>query len=212
MKTKAAILWGLNQPWEIEEVELDGPKRDEVTVKLVASGLCHSDHHLVTGDIPRPFPVVGGHEGAGIVVDVGPGSHSVEVGDHVVMSFLPACGRCRPCARGISNLCELGALLMVGPQLDGTYRFHSRGQGVGQNCVLGTFAEYTTVPVASVIKIDPSIDLAKAAASRHGRSGQPGVGPRRRAGGHCRADCESCTRLDDQSALVYATRDQKGIA
>ena len=163
MKTKAAILWGLNQPWEIEEVELDGPKRDEVTVKLVASGLCHSDHHLVTGDIPRPFPVVGGHEGAGIVVDVGPGSHSVEVGDHVVMSFLPACGRCRPCARGISNLCELGALLMVGPQLDGTYRFHSRGQGVGQNCVLGTFAEYTTVPVASVIKIDPSIDLAKAA-------------------------------------------------
>ena len=77
MKTKAAILWGLNQPWEIEEVELDGPKRDEVTVKLVASGLCHSDHHLVTGDIPRPFPVVGGHEGAGIVVDVGPGSHSV---------------------------------------------------------------------------------------------------------------------------------------
>lgn len=163
MKTKAAILWGLNQKWEIEEVKLDGPKHGEVTVKLAASGLCHSDHHLVTGDIPRSFPVVGGHEGAGIIVETGPGVDSVAVGDPVVMSFLPACGRCRPCARGMSNLCELGALLMVGPQLDGTYRFHSRGHDVGQNCVLGTFAEYTTVPVASVIKIDPSINLAKAA-------------------------------------------------
>lgn len=73
MKTKAAVMWGLHQKWEVEEVDLDGPKENEVLVKLVASGLCHSDDHLVTGDMPMPLPVVGGHEGAGVIVDVGPG-------------------------------------------------------------------------------------------------------------------------------------------
>ena len=121
MKTKAAVLWGLNQKWEVDEVDLDGPKYGEVLVKLAASGLCHSDHHLVTGDLPRPLPVVGGHEGAGTVVEVGPGVTGLAEGDSVVLSFVPACGRCRPCARGMSNLCELGAYLMLGPQLDGTY-------------------------------------------------------------------------------------------
>ena len=163
MKTKAAVLWGLNQKWEVDEVELDGPKYGEVMIKLAASGLCHSDHHLVTGDIPRPLPVVGGHEGAGTVVDVGPGVTGLSEGDSVVLSFLPACGRCRPCARGMSNLCELGAYLMLGPQLDGTYRFHGRGQDIGQNCVLGSFSEYTTVPEASVIKLDDGTPLDKAA-------------------------------------------------
>ncbi|HZN79639.1 MAG TPA: alcohol dehydrogenase catalytic domain-containing protein, partial [Mycobacterium sp.] len=163
MKTKAAVLWGLNQKWEVEEVDLDGPKHGEVTVKLAASGLCHSDYHIVTGDMPRPLPCVGGHEGAGIVVEVGKGVHDLAEGDPVVFSFLPACGRCRPCASGMSNMCELGAYLMLGPQIDGTYRFHARGQDVGQNCVLGAFSEYTTVPEASVIKIDASIPLDKAA-------------------------------------------------
>jgi NADPH:quinone reductase-like Zn-dependent oxidoreductase len=87
VKTTAAILWGLNQTWEIDEVELDGPKHGEVTVKMIASGLCHSDHHLVTGDIPHPFPVVGRHEGAGIVVEVGRDTGEVDVGDRVVLSF-----------------------------------------------------------------------------------------------------------------------------
>jgi len=163
VKTKAAVLWGLNQKWEVEEVELDGPKAGEVMVKLSFSGLCHSDHHLVTGDIPRPLPVVGGHEGAGVVVEVGPAVSGIAEGDSVVLSFLPACGRCQPCARGMSNLCELGALLMLGPQIDGTYRFHARGKDIGQNCVLGTFAEYTTVPVASVVKVDANAPLDKAA-------------------------------------------------
>lgn len=163
MKTKAAVLWGLNQKWEVEEVDLDGPKHGEVTVKLTASGLCHSDYHIVTGDMPRPLPCVGGHEGAGIVVEVGEGVHDLAEGDPVIFSFLPVCGRCRPCARGMSNMCELGAYLMLGPQIDGTYRFHSRNQNVGQNCVLGAFAEYTTVHQASVIKIDASIPLDKAA-------------------------------------------------
>ena len=163
MKTKAAVLWGLNQKWEVEEVDLDGPKEAEVLVKLTASGLCHSDHHLVTGDMPMPLPVVGGHEGAGVVVEVGPGVTDVAEGDPVVLSFIPACGRCTACARGMSNLCELGANILNGPQLDGTYRFHARGQDLGQVCVLGTFSEYTVVPVSSVIKVDPGVPLDKAA-------------------------------------------------
>lgn len=163
MKTKAAVLWGLNQKWEVEELELDGPKENEVLVKLTASGLCHSDAHLVTGDMPMNLPVVGGHEGAGVVADVGPGVTEVEVGDHVVLSFIPACGRCRPCAGGMSNLCEYGAAIMAGPQLDGTFRFHGRGQDIGQMCVVGTFSEYTVVPVFSVVKVDKDLPLDVAA-------------------------------------------------
>src|SRR5581483_7460665 len=120
MKTMAAVLWGINQKWEVEEVDLDGPKEAEVLVKMTASGLCHSDYHVVTGDLPAPLPMVGGHEGAGVVVEVGPGVKEVAEGDHVVMSFLPSCGHCKPCARGMSNLCDLGAYLMTGTQLDGT--------------------------------------------------------------------------------------------
>lgn len=163
MKTKAAVLWGLNQKWEIEEVDLDEPKTGEVMVKLTASGLCHSDEHLVTGDIPVPFPIVGGHEGAGIIHKVGPGVTEIAEGDPVVLSFLPACGRCDYCARGITNLCDLGAHIIQGPQLDGTYRFHARSKGLGQMCLLGTFSEYTVVPVASVVKVDPGTPLDKAA-------------------------------------------------
>lgn len=163
MKTKAAVLWGLNQKWEVEEIDLDGPARGEVMVKMVASGLCHSDEHLVTGDLQMMMPVVGGHEGAGVVVAVGDNVTDVAEGDHVVLSFIPACGRCGPCARGISNLCELGMHLLKGPQLDGTHRFHARGRDVGQMCLLGTFSEYTVVPTASVVKVDHGVALDKAA-------------------------------------------------
>ena len=92
----------------------------------------------MTGDLPAPLPLIGGHEGAGVVVEVGPGVKEVAEGDHVVMSFLPACGRCKPCARGMSNLCDLGAYLLTGAQLDGTFRFHARGRDVGQFLLLGT--------------------------------------------------------------------------
>lgn len=163
MKTKAAVLWGLHQKWEVEELDLDGPKEHEVLVKLTASGLCHSDDHLVTGDMPMNLPVVGGHEGAGVVADVGPGVTEVEIGDHVVLSFIPACGRCTECARGRSNLCVYGAAIVAGPQLDGTFRFHGRGHDIRQMCVLGTFSEYTVVPIASVVKVDNDIPLDKAA-------------------------------------------------
>jgi S-(hydroxymethyl)glutathione dehydrogenase/alcohol dehydrogenase len=109
------------------------------------------------------MPVVGGHEGAGVVVEVGEGVTDVAEGDSVVLSFIPACGRCRPCIQGISNLCELGMHLLKGPQLDGTHRFHTRGHDVGQMCLLGTFSEYTVVPMASVVKIDKQVHLDKAA-------------------------------------------------
>jgi NDMA-dependent alcohol dehydrogenase len=163
MKTKAAVLWGQHEKWQVEDVELDPPHEGEVLVKLTASGLCHSDEHLVTGDIPVPFPMIGGHEGAGIVQGVGDNVSHVKEGDSVVLSFLPACGRCSYCARGMQNLCDLGMYLINGPQLDGTYRFHARDKGVGQMCLLGTFSEYTVVPGASVVKVDDGTALDKAA-------------------------------------------------
>jgi NDMA-dependent alcohol dehydrogenase len=163
MKTEAALLWGVNQEWKVEEVELDPPKAGEVLIKLAASGLCHSDEHLRTGDIPIPFPVVGGHEGAGVIQEVGPGVTSVQPGDHVVLAFVPACGICRYCSSGHSNLCDLGASIILGPALDGTYRFHARGEDVGQMCILGTFSPYTVVSEASVVKIDKDIPLHLAA-------------------------------------------------
>lgn len=163
MKTYAAVLWDRHQKWEIEEVELDGPKNAEVMVQLTASGLCHTDDHIITGDMPMALPAIGGHEGAGIVVEVGPGVTEVAAGDPVVFSFIPSCGRCEPCRKGMGNLCVLGAAVIAGPQLDGTHRFHARGQDLGQMCLLGTFSEYTVVPMPSVVKIDPGIPLDKAA-------------------------------------------------
>ncbi|MBS4729310.1 NDMA-dependent alcohol dehydrogenase [Mycobacterium sp. SM1] len=163
MKTRAAVLWDLGQKWEVDEVELDPPGPGEVLIRLIATGLCHSDEHLVTGDLPIPLPVVGGHEGAGTVAAAGPGVENLAEGDPVILTFLPACGRCSYCARGMGNLCEMGAAVMMGPQIDGTYRFHARGRDVGQMCLLGTFSEYTVVPAASVVKIDAGIPLDKAA-------------------------------------------------
>lgn len=184
MKTKAAILWGLDQDWSVEEVELDEPKEGEVLVKLAASGLCHSDEHLVTGDIPIPFPVVGGHEGAGVIEQVGPGVTDFDVGDHVVLAFIPSCGKCRYCTSGQTNLCDLGAAIILGPQLDGTYRFHARGEDVGQMCILGTFSPYTVVHQDSLVKIDKDIPLDKAALVGCGVT--TGFGSAARSGGGVR--------------------------
>lgn len=163
-KSKAAILWERHGPWSVEEVEIDDPVPGEVLVKLAASGLCHSDEHLVTGDIPIPLPVIGGHEGAGVVEAVGDGVKGVEVGDHVVLSFIPACGRCRWCSTGHQNLCDLGAHLLGGVAIaDGTHRIRARGQGIGTMSLLGTFSPYVVAHESSVIKIDPDLPLDKAA-------------------------------------------------
>jgi S-(hydroxymethyl)glutathione dehydrogenase/alcohol dehydrogenase len=163
MKMQAAVLWNANEDWSIEEVELDPPKDGEVLVSFEATGLCHSDHHARTGDLPiPPPPLVGGHEGAGIVQEVGPGVRGLKPGDHVVASFVPACGHCRWCASGQGNICDLGALLATGTQVDGTYRRHARDRELSAFCLLGTFAPYGTVSEASLVKIDDDLPLSRA--------------------------------------------------
>ena len=163
MKTKAAILWEVNQPWSVEEIELDAPKSGEVLVEVAASGLCHSDEHVVTGDLPFELPMIGGHEGAGTVKEVGPDVSWLKPGDHVVFGFIPSCGRCPSCSTGHSNLCDLGAALGLGMQIaDGTSRHHAQGKDLGLMCLLGTFAHHTVVNEASCIKVDDDIPLDRA--------------------------------------------------
>ena len=140
METEAAVLWERHADWSVEPIELDPPKEGEVLIRLAASGMCHSDEHLVTGDMPVALPIIGGHEGAGVVEEVGPGVTGLAPGDHVVLGFVPACGKCPSCATGHSNLCDVGATLMSGRQMDGTLRHHARGQDVATMVCLGTFA------------------------------------------------------------------------
>ena len=109
MKTKGAICWGPGEPWTIEELDMGEPVAGEVRIRLASAGMCHSDEHLRAGDAPAQFPLLGGHEGAGVVEAVGPNVTSLQEGDHVVSVFIPACGRCVWCARGQSNICDLGA-------------------------------------------------------------------------------------------------------
>jgi NDMA-dependent alcohol dehydrogenase len=176
MQTRAAILWEPHTEWSVEDIELDPPKRGEILVKLAASGLCHSDEHMVTGDMVidpemaeafglKQFPVIGGHEGAGVVEEVGPDTVGFEVGDHVVFSFIPSCGKCPSCSTGKQHLCDLGAFLLGGVQLtDFTARHHSKdGKDLGTMVALGTFAPYTVVSVDSAIKIEKHIPLERAA-------------------------------------------------
>jgi NDMA-dependent alcohol dehydrogenase len=163
METEAAILWGRGEDWKVETITLDPPKAGEVLVRIVASGMCHSDEHLRTGDLGSMFPVIGGHEGAGVVEEVGVEVTGLVPGDHVVFGFVPACGKCPSCARGRSSLCDLGARLMKGAQIDGTYRHHSmRGDDLGTMVCLGTFAKHTVVNQASCVKILDHYPLDKA--------------------------------------------------
>ncbi|MEI8239253.1 MAG: NDMA-dependent alcohol dehydrogenase [Actinomycetota bacterium] len=172
MKCRAAVLWGLDQQWKIEELTVDPPKAGEVIVQWKVAGLCHSDEHFVTGDMVPPaemlemaglppfFPIIAGHEGAGIVVEVGPGVTGVTVGDHVSASFIPSCGRCRYCSTGRQNLCDAGAGTMQNGQIsDGTTRHWVNGNEVKMMAKLGTFAEYSCVDEASVIKVDADLPL-----------------------------------------------------
>ena len=163
MKTRAAVLHAPGEPIRVEEVELDEPKEHEVLVRMVAAGICHSDYHIVVGDLPAYLPIALGHEGAGIVEKVGPNVTNCKPGDHVVLTFIPSCGTCRYCTSGHANLCNKGAAILAGPQLDGTFRMHGpNGEDVGQMCVISTFSEYTVVPDMSVVPVADYYPLNRA--------------------------------------------------
>ena len=165
MRTRGAVITKSPGTYEVVDLDVEDPRQGELRVTMVASGLCHSDDHLATGDIPAAvYPIVGGHEGAGVVESVGPNTPGFEVGDHVVFSFLPGCGRCRWCASGMQNLCDLGATLLIGSRFDDpeSFRFHTpEGANVAQMCGLGTFAETTLVDVRSAIKVERDLPLEK---------------------------------------------------
>jgi NDMA-dependent alcohol dehydrogenase len=176
MKIRAAVCSGLHQPWKVEEIDVDPPGRDEVMVKIAFAGMCHSDEHLRNGDMLRTpeelkpygvesmFPMVGGHEGAGIVTEVGVGVESLAVGDHVAASFVPACGRCHWCASGRQYLCDNGASILAGPMMsDGTWRYHLDGKKLNRMGQVGTFSEFVVGHEMSFIKIDPNVSLRAAA-------------------------------------------------
>jgi NDMA-dependent alcohol dehydrogenase len=164
MKSRAAVIYGEGQEFKVEEIEVDDPGENEVLIHIAASGLCHSDYHMVTGEWTGNlyYPMVGGHEGAGIVEKVGPGVTRVKPGDHVLLTFMPACGKCRFCSMGQSFICDRGAGLISGPQMDGTFRMHNgEGQDLGQFCHISTLSEWTVAPEDSVVPIPEDFDMEK---------------------------------------------------
>ncbi|MBO0804499.1 MAG: NDMA-dependent alcohol dehydrogenase [Nocardiopsaceae bacterium] len=162
MKTRAAVLRKAGTPWEVTELDLDEPKANEVLVRMEAAGLCHSDEHIRARGAGR-LPMVGGHEGAGVVVQAGPGVTRVKVGDRVSCSYIPVCGRCRYCSTGKQNLCDAGKWAGVGCLRDETFRFHSKGEDFGGMCVVGAFSEYSVLSEYSCVKVEDYVPLEVAA-------------------------------------------------
>jgi len=158
-KIRAAVLRELPGAWTVEDLEISDPKPGEVLVELKAAGLCHSDDHHRSNDLPLPnLPAIVGHEGAGVIVAVGEGVTDLEVGDHIVCSFIPACGKCKWCSLGMQNLCDYGRFILEGTQIDGTFRItDGDGKGVATAAMLGTFSNYQIMDQTSVIKIDKDV-------------------------------------------------------
>ena len=162
MKTKAAVVHEVGKPIEIEELDLDGPRDGEVLIRYTYAGLCHSDVHIQHGDLPARLPMVLGHEGAGVIEEVGAGVTRVAAGDNVVCSFIPNCGICRYCATGRQSICDMGATILEG-NLPGP-RFPMTGPrgDYGAMCMLGTFSQYGVIHQNSVVKVDDDLPLDKA--------------------------------------------------
>jgi Zn-dependent alcohol dehydrogenase len=158
---QAAVLHEFGQPLVVEELELDPPKAGEVGVRMVASGVCHSDLHVAPGIHPTSLPVILGHEGAGVVEQVGSGVPGLEPGDHVLLTWLPYCGHCRECIRGRPNICENTAWYDATME-DGTCRFHLNGRSV-HHYNTSSFAQRSVVPARTAIKVDPSLPLSELA-------------------------------------------------
>jgi S-(hydroxymethyl)glutathione dehydrogenase/alcohol dehydrogenase len=163
MKTRAAVAWAPNKPLTIEEVDLQGPQAGEVMVKLVATGVCHTDAYTLSGeDSEGVFPCILGHEGAGVVVEVGAGVTSVAVGDHVIPLYTPECGQCKFCLSGKTNLCQaIRSTQGKGLMPDGTSRFSKDGKPIFHYMGTSTFSEYTVLPEIALAKINKAAPLDK---------------------------------------------------
>lgn len=163
IKTRAAVAWGPKQPLVIEEVDLMPPQKGEVLIRIVATGVCHTDAYTLSGADPEGiFPAILGHEGAGIVEAVGEGVTSVSVGDHVIPLYTPECGKCEYCLSGKTNLCQAIRVTQgKGLMPDGTTRFFKDGKPIFHYMGTSTFSEYTVVPEISVAKISKEASLEK---------------------------------------------------
>ncbi len=160
MKIQAAVLYEAKTPFVIEELTLQEPRDGEVLVKVAASGVCHSDYHLVAGTTQHPMPVVCGHEGAGVVEAVGAGVTRVRPGDHVTLSWSPDCGECFYCRHGQPNLCDtFTGPIWAGTMLDGTPRLYRGKDPVYHYCGLATFADHVVVSQQSCIPIAKNVPL-----------------------------------------------------
>lgn len=163
MKIRAAVAWGPNQPLKIETIDLEGPKKGEVLVKMVATGVCHTDAYTLSGDDPEGiFPSVLGHEGGGIVEEVGEGVTTLKKGDHVIPLYVPECKECRFCLSGKTNLCQkIRNTQGKGLMPDGTSRFSKDGQPIFHYMGTSTFAEYSVIAEISLVKVNPDAPLDK---------------------------------------------------
>ncbi len=163
IKSKAAIAWGPGQPLSIEEVDVMPPKAGEVLIRVIATGVCHTDAFTLSGDDPEGiFPVILGHEGGGIVEQLGEGVTSVAVGDHVIPLYTPECGECSYCTSGKTNLCQkIRETQGKGLMPDGTTRFYKDGKPIYHYMGCSTFSEYTVLPEISLAKVNPEAPLEK---------------------------------------------------
>lgn len=164
MDIRAAVFREVGAPLRVERIQLDSPAPTEILVRLAAVGLCRTDYHVMRGERRVAMqPMVLGHEAAGIVESIGPEVQGIKPGDHVVLTFIPGCGKCRWCVRGLHHLCAEGPRITQGPQLDGSYRRRDAdNNAVGAFCMIGAFADYTVVDQASAIVIDRDIPLEHA--------------------------------------------------
>src|SRR5262245_28766037 len=163
MKSRAAVAWEAGKPLVIEEVEVAGPKKGEVLLRIAASGVCHTDAYTLSGKDPEGlFPAILGHEGGATVLEVGAGVSTVKPGDHVIPLYIPECGKCKFCRSGRTNLC--GAIRLTqgkGLMPDGTARFSQSGKPILHYMGTSTFSEYTVLPEIALAKINSAAPLDK---------------------------------------------------
>ena len=163
MKTRAAVAWEAGRPLSVEELDLQGPKAGEVLLRIVATGVCHTDAYTLSGEDPEgAFPAILGHEGGGVVEEVGAGVDSVKAGDHVIPLYTPECGECAFCTSGKTNLCQAIRVTQGrGVMPDGTSRFSSDGKPILHFMGTSTFSEYTVLPAIAVAKVAREAPLEK---------------------------------------------------